>query len=117
VKTAQLYVRGRDTGVSVSVTQTARERMRGLLGRSHLPLDQALLLDRCGSVHTFRMRFAIDVVFLDRHRRIVAIHRDVPARRMLFNFRAVQTLEMPAGGARLHGLSVGDPLAFIEAAS
>ena len=116
MKPARLHVRGRDLGVAVSITQTARERMRGLLGRDHLAPGEALLLERCGSVHTFGMRFAIDVVFLDRHRRIVAIHHDVPRRRMLFSLRATQTLEMPASGARQHGLSVGDPLVF-EAAS
>jgi uncharacterized membrane protein (UPF0127 family) len=116
VKPARLHVRGRDTGVAVSITETARERLRGLLGRDRLAPGEALLLERCGSVHTFGMRFAIDVVFLDRQRRVVAIHRAVPRRRMLFNFRANQTLEMPADGARQHGLSVGDPLVF-EAAS
>lgn len=109
---ARLYVRGHDTGVAVSITQTARERLRGLLGRDQLAPGEALLLERCGSVHTFGMRFAIDVVFLDRHRRVVAIHREVPRRRMLFNLRATQTLEMPASGARQHGLAVGDPLVF-----
>ena len=116
MKPARLHVRGRDTGVAVSITETARERMRGLLGRDRLPSNEALLLEHCGSVHTFRMRFAIDVVFLDRHRRIVAIHHDVPQRRMLCHLRATRTLEMPAGGAREHELSVGDSLDF-EAAS
>ena len=41
-------------------------RMRGLLGRSELPSDQGILLRPAGSVHTFFMRFPIDVVFLDR---------------------------------------------------
>ncbi|QQC66723.1 DUF192 domain-containing protein [Paraburkholderia ginsengisoli] len=116
MKIARLHVRGRDTGVAVSITETARERLRGLLDHERLAPDAALLLERCASVHTFGMRFAIDVVFLDRHRRIVAIHRDVPRRRMLFNLRASRTLEMPADGARRHGLSIGDPLVF-EAAS
>ena len=116
MKPARLHVRGHDTGIAVAVTETTRERMRGLLGRDHLSPDEALLLERCGSVHTFGMRFAIDVVFLDRHRRVIAIHPGVPRRRMLLNLRAAHTLEMPADGARRHGLSVGDPLAF-EAAS
>jgi uncharacterized protein len=112
VKPARLYIRGRDTGVAVSITKTARERMRGLLGRDGLAPGEALLLEHCGSVHTFGMRFAIDVVFIDRHWRVVAIHHDVPRRRMLLNLRAAHTLEMPANGAREQGLSVGDPLVF-----
>jgi uncharacterized membrane protein (UPF0127 family) len=109
---SRLHVRGQDTGVKVSMTETARERMRGLLGRNELPFDEALLLRQCRSIHTFRMRFAIDVLFLDRHERVVAIHHDVPKRRMLLNLRATQTLEMSAGAARRHGLVVGDSLAF-----
>lgn len=112
MRTAQLYLDGRDVGVAVLVTETAQERMRGLLGREHLPANEALLLKRCGSVHTFGMRFAIDVVFLNRRQRIVAIHHGVPRRRVLLHLRAAQTLEMPAGVARRHRLAVGDCLAF-----
>jgi uncharacterized membrane protein (UPF0127 family) len=112
VKLTRLQVHGRDTGITVSVTETTHERMRGLLGRDHLPSDEALLLKRCWSVHTFGMGFAIDVLFLDRHQRIVAIHHDVPKRRVLLNLRATQTLEMPAGAARRHGLAVADSLVF-----
>ncbi|CAB3649746.1 hypothetical protein LMG22037_00921 [Paraburkholderia phenoliruptrix] len=113
---ACLKVDGRDAGISVSITQTVRERMRGLLGRDSLPAGEALLLERCGSVHTFGMRFEIDVLFLDRRERVVAIHHDVRKHRVLFDLRAVHTLEMPAGAARARGLAVGDCLVF-EAAS
>lgn len=112
MRAAQLHVDGHDVGVAVAVTETARERMRGLLGRNHLSADEALLLKRCGSVHTFGMHFAIDVVFLSRQQRIVAIYHGVPRRRVLLDFRATQTLEMPAGAARRHRLAVGDCLAF-----
>jgi uncharacterized membrane protein (UPF0127 family) len=112
VKLARLHVRGRDIGVEVSITETAQERMRGLLGRDSLASGQALLLRRCGSIHTFGMRFAIDVLFLDRHQHVVAIHHEVPRRRMRFTPRAAHTLEMAAGAARLHGLAVGDSLVF-----
>jgi Uncharacterized conserved protein len=112
VKLTQLHVRGHDIGVKASITETTRERMRGLLDHDHLPHDEALLLKRCGSVHTFGMRFAIDVIFLDRHQRIVAIRHNVARRRMLFSFRATQTLEMSAGMARMHGFALGDTLDF-----
>jgi uncharacterized membrane protein (UPF0127 family) len=112
VKSASLKVHGKDTGIKVSVTQTMRERMLGLLGRESLPSDEALLLKRCGSVHTFGMRFDIDVLFLDRRERVVAIHRGVGKRRVLLNLRAAHTLEMPAGSAGGHGLAVGDHFVF-----
>ena len=42
------------------------ERLRGLLGSKQLASDEALLIAPCSSVHTFGMRFAIDVLFLDK---------------------------------------------------
>lgn len=112
MKVSRLTIEQRDAGITVLVTETASERMRGLLGRDHLAANEALLLQRCWSIHTFGMRFAIDVLFLDRYQRIVAIHNTVPKRRMLLNLRAKQTLEMPAGSARVHGLTVGKRLSF-----
>lgn len=112
MKRARLYVGSCATGISVSITETARERRRGLLDHDHMPSGEALLLERCGSVHTFGMGFAIDVVLLDRHRRVIAIHRDVPRRRIVLSLRAVRTLEMSAGMASELGLSVGDSLVF-----
>ena len=53
-------------------------RMRGLLGRQHLPAGEGLLLRRAGSIHTFFMRFPIDAVFLDRRDIVVAITPDLP---------------------------------------
>ncbi|CAD6557682.1 hypothetical protein LMG28727_06415 [Paraburkholderia kirstenboschensis] len=112
MKFARLKVHGKDAGIHVSITQTMCERMRGLLGRDSLPPGEAILLRRCGSVHTFGMRFDIDVLFLDRHERVVAIHHGVRKRRLLLNLRAAHTLEMPAGAAGKHGLAVGDYFVF-----
>ena len=112
MRSTRLRVRGYDIGVDVSITETAQERMCGLLGRDTLALGEALLLKRCGSVHTFGMRFAIDVLFLDRRQRVIVIHQNVPRRRMLFSLRATHTLEMSAHAARLHGLAIGDTLVF-----
>lgn len=112
MKFARLIIQHRDSGVTVSITETTRERMRGLLGRDALARNEALLLQSCRSVHTFGMHFAIDVVFLDRLNRIVGIRHDVPKRRMHLSIRATQTLEMAAGMACLHRLAVGDELVF-----
>ncbi|WP_324250918.1 DUF192 domain-containing protein [Paraburkholderia saeva] len=101
-----------DTGLRILIADTAVERMRGLLGRDHLASAEGLLLRPCRSVHTFGMRFSIDVLFLDRDGCVVACHADTPARRLLFNFRATQTLELAAGAARIRTIEPGDILAF-----
>ncbi|WP_175911945.1 MULTISPECIES: DUF192 domain-containing protein [unclassified Burkholderia] len=102
-----LVVGGRVTGVRVAVTESARERMKGLLGRDALGPDEALLLARCGAVHTFGMRFAIDVLFVSRTNRVVAVHRGVCAGRILMHWRGAKTLEMASGAAARHGIGVG----------
>lgn len=64
----RLLVDGRDVAL-VEVCDTARTRARGLLGRDGL--DGALLISPAKQVHTFRMRFTIDVAFLDRDGRVL----------------------------------------------
>lgn len=70
-----------------------------LLGLSHLDREQAgsgLLIPRCRSIHTFGMRFALDLVFLDRDGRPCSVRRGVPARRFVWDRRASAVLELPA---------------------
>lgn len=79
------------------VPQTRRERARGLLGRTELAHNQALLLERCRSVHTFGMRFPIDAVLLDRTWRVVSVVRLAPGRLLLPRPRIRHVLEVAAG--------------------
>lgn len=65
------------------VPETRLERMRGFLGRSDLDPEEALLLERTRSVHTFGMRFAIAVALLDRRGVVRAVVRMSPRRVIL----------------------------------
>jgi uncharacterized protein len=88
--------RRRVLGLEVVVATGFRARVLGL---SHLPRERAgsgLLLPACRSVHTFGMRFALDVVFLDREGRQLAISRDVPPRRLVWCRGADAVLELPS---------------------
>jgi trehalose synthase len=70
-----------------------------LLGLSHLDREAAgpgLLIPRCASVHTFGMRFPLDLVFLDRGGRPLSFRRAVPPRRIAFERRASAVLELPS---------------------
>ena len=70
-----------------------------LLGLAHLDPAQAgagLLIPRCSSVHTFGMRFALDLHFLDEEGEIVAVRRGVRARRVVSCPAAAAVLESPA---------------------
>jgi uncharacterized protein len=112
MKAARLTVRGAACEVNVAIAASAGARMRGLLGRDRLALHEALLLAPCRSIHTFGMRFPIDVLFIDRQQRVVAIHRDVPPRRMLVSLRGRLALEMCAGAAAALQIASGDALGF-----
>lgn len=92
------------------------DRLRGLLGRPSLGPGAALLIDRCGSVHTVGMRFAIDAVFLDRAWRVTRVCREVrPGRLMVCGgWRAVRVLESEAGCVDTSGIREGDALAWAE---
>lgn len=93
----------------VELASTAWRRMKGLLGRESLPEGEGLLLRPCNSIHTFGMRFAIDVVFLDRELGVVAVSRNLRPGRMAWGGAcARQALEVGAGWLELPQL--GDRL-------
>ena len=76
--------------------ETTRERTRGLLDLD-LGENEGLLLPRCRSVHTFGMRFVIDVVLLDREWRPVRVIAMRPGRLLLPRPRVRHVLEVAAG--------------------
>lgn len=88
------------------------ERLRGLLGRRALGVGGALVIERCGSVHTVGMRFALDLVFLDRRWRVVRVVRDVQPGRLCIwgGWRAARVVEGEAGGLDVGTLRIGDVL-------
>jgi hypothetical protein len=85
--------------------------MRGLLGRRNLPDGEGILLRPAGSVHTFFMRFAIDVVFLDRDLVVVGIEPALAPWRTAGRRGAKSVVELASGECGRRGLAVGDALA------
>lgn len=74
-----------------------RQRARGLAFRAPPAPGVALHIPRCRSVHTFGMRFDLDLVWLDAAGRPVRVDRDVAPRRLRTCLRARSVLECPAG--------------------
>ena len=86
-------------------------RIKGLLGKKELGRDQALILRPCNSIHTVFMRFAIDVLFVDKGNRVIkAIANLVPYRLTSVYFKAAYTVELPAGSIASTNTSEGDIL-------
>ena len=82
----------------ILLADTLLARLIGLMFKPKLVGAEGLLIQPCNSIHTFFMRYSLDIVFLSRDNRIVKILRDVrPWRMTWIYFRASQTLELPAG--------------------
>ncbi|MEU4497219.1 DUF192 domain-containing protein [Streptomyces sp. NPDC023998] len=103
--TGTLRVPGRDAAVPVEIAATYGPRRRGLLGRDGI--EGAILLTPCNSVHTFKMRFAIDVAYLDKELRVVDLHVMQPGRLGRPRLRARHVLEAAAGAMAGWGLRPG----------
>lgn len=86
-------------------------RMKGLLGRDQLAPDQALWIHRCNSIHTFFMRFPIDLIFVDRHLVVRKTVKQVPPWRIVLPvWRASSVIELSAGFLDNNPISVGEQL-------
>lgn len=85
-------------------------RRRGLLGRDSLPPHHALIIAPSNMVHTFFMRFPIDVLIASRDGRVVKVRHAVPARRIVGAFRGFAVIEMAAHELRRSGIAAGDRL-------
>lgn len=95
---------------TVETAFDSESRKRGLLGRSSLAPDHALVIAPCSAVHTFGMQFPIDVIFAAGDGRIVKIRRSMRAGRLAGAIGAFATIEMAAGEAERHRLTAGDYL-------
>ena len=101
--------RGAVIAENVEVARSFAARLVGLMGRRNLPSGYALVIPACRQVHTFFMRFPIDVLFLDADNRVICLENGIkPYRATGYCRGAACAVELPAGTASEHGLSVGD---------
>jgi uncharacterized membrane protein (UPF0127 family) len=85
-------------------------RRKGLLGRDGLPEGAALVIAPTNAVHTFAMRFPIDVVFVRRSGVVAKVRHAMPRGRMSASLLAFAVIELPAGAAGRAGVRAGDRL-------
>jgi uncharacterized membrane protein (UPF0127 family) len=92
---------------------TSPQRRKGLLGYSTLDPEQAMYLVPCQWIHTFRMRFPIDVVFLAKNGRVLSVQQNLkPNRISKLIFRALGVLELSAGRLHATNTKIGDIIEF-----
>lgn len=92
------------------LANNSKARREGLLKRSHLQTGEGLLITPCEAIHTFGMKFPIDVVFIGKDRRVRKVLHSMPRSRIGFCFSAEIALEIPAGAAEASGTNQGDQL-------
>ena len=92
---------GRDLpgGLRVAEADTRAARMKGLARLDEMPAGTALHIPRCRSVHTFTMRFPLDLIWLDKAGRVVRVDPQVPPRRLKSCLRARSVIEANGGTA------------------
>lgn len=94
----------------VTLAGDSRTRRTGLLGRDALPAGHALVLAPCQGIHTFGMRFALDVVGVASDGRVVSIVEALAPWRVTLSWRAFAIVEVRAGRCREIDLRVGATL-------
>ena len=113
---AKLRVINRTQGTVLAdradIADTAPLRNRGLLKRTALQSGEGLWIVPCEGVHTIGMKFPIDVVFLNRNKKVLKIRRDMKKWRMAICLRGHSVLELPSGMCATANTVVGDQLEF-----
>ena len=99
-------------GQAVELADTSAKRRTGLLKHERLEPGTGLWIVPCESVHTFFMKFAIDLVYVDKKNRVRKVRNAVPPWRLSACLSAHSILELPAGTAQQTGTQPGDELVF-----
>lgn len=99
----------------VEVADRGTTRSKGLLGRNGLAPGEGLWIVPCEAVHTFGMRFSIDLVYLDRSKRVRKVRSNVRPWRVSGCFSAHSVLELAGGTIRKTQTEAGDRLEFSPA--
>lgn len=99
----------------VEVANHGAQRRKGLLGRKTLSPGEGLWIVPCEAVHTFGMKFRIDLVYLDRNKRVKKVRNEVPPWRLSGCLLAHSVLELAEGTVRRTQTRPGDRLEFSSA--
>src|SRR5690349_598880 len=94
------------------IADTSPKRRTGLLKHTNLASGEGLWIVPTEGVHTFGMKFAIVVLFLNKQRKILMVRPNMGKARMSLSLRAHSVLELPAGTVDATGTKAGDQLEF-----
>lgn len=116
MKTQQMYIKGAPVSapfLKIKIADSFFTRLAGLMFQRRLVKGTGLLLVPCNSVHMCFMRFAIDVVFIDKEYNVLKVVNNLkPWIGFSMCTNAWGTLELAAGEAESYGFAVGKRLTF-----
>ena len=98
----------------MDLAETSASRRTGLLKQNSLETGNGLWIVPCESIHMFFMKFAIDVVFVDRKRRVRKLVENLRPWRISICLAAHSVVELPVGVIRASATEKGDQLEFVE---
>ncbi len=102
-------------GTKIAVADSPRRRVVGLLGTTGLEPECGLLIFPTQAVHTFGMKYPLDLVFLDKNKKVIGIRRSLrPNRLSRIYWRAQCVLELPVATIEKTSTEVGDYLQWEE---
>lgn len=97
---------------AADIADTSRKRRIGLLKREKLEPGEGLWIAPCEAIHSFGMKFAIDVVYLDRSRKVLKTRGEMGRGKLSACLWAHSVLELPAGTLAATRTEKGDQLEF-----
>lgn len=114
MKLLRVHNQSRDTTLAdrALIADNSKTRKTGLLKHDRLESGEGLWITPCEGIHTVGMKFPIDVLFLDKKRKVVKIRAAMPRWRMAASLFAHSVLELPSGTAQATQTASGDQLEF-----
>lgn len=103
---------GKTLADRADIADTSAKRRTGLLKHTGLAEGEGLWIKPCEGVHTFFMKFPIDVVFVSKSKKVLKVRPNMVRSRVALCLRAHSVLELPSGTLKATGTAKGDQLQF-----
>lgn len=94
----------------MQIADTFFSRLKGLLGTNSLPLGRGLVIRPCNSVHTWGMRYPLDVLFVDKNNVVLKVVCGMSPGRIAWCTKSAYVVELPAGTVVKANIEQGDSL-------
>ena len=92
------------------LADTFYRRLKGLLGTTALPHGEGFIIKPCSSVHTFGMKYSIDVLFVDKNHKIIKKNENMRPGQVSMAFGSSYVIELPAGTIGQTECMIGDEI-------